>query len=554
MKLTVFQTSSLNKTFLDSQTEPLALKEISCLKGEEIAYQLVFRVEDYDDLKLVWKVNVESELAQYITVREVGQVPSELPAYLQIPNGYDDDYLTLKPGLFPDPLYPLVNGTVELIPNYFRSLWVSIRVPENAKAGTFPIAITLTEKESGLVETATLNVEIIDAVLPKQELIVTQWFHSDCISSYYKIKPLSAKHWQWLDKFIATAADNGINMLLTPIFTPPLDTEVGRERPTVQLVDIALENGKYTFGFAKLKRWIRMCKKHGIKYFEMAHLFTQWGAKFTPKIVVKENGVEVKKFGWHVAAESAEYVEFLQQFLPALTAFLKAEGVAENTVFHISDEPHAPDREQYRKVRNIVKPLIEGFRVLDASSDYPLYQEGLVDTPAASITKIGPYLENKVSPLWAYYCCSQFSKVSNRFMAMPSYRNRIIGLQLYTFNIEGFLQWGYNFYYSQLSRSVINPFATTDAKNAFPSGDAFSVYPGENEVIESLRLKVFKDALQDMRALRLLEKYMTHDEIVAMIEEYTNCDLQFYNYPKGEAVMLGLREKINSLIKSYITK
>ena len=122
MKLTVFQTSSLNKTFLESQTEPLALNKMSCLKGEEIAYQLVCRVEDYDDLKLVWKVDVESELAEYITVREVGQVPSELPAYLQIPGGYDDDYLTLKPGLFPDPLYPLVNGTVELIPNYFRAL------------------------------------------------------------------------------------------------------------------------------------------------------------------------------------------------------------------------------------------------------------------------------------------------------------------------------------------------------------------------------------------------------------------------------------------------
>ena len=138
-------------------------------------------------------------------------------------------------------------------------------------------------------------------------------------------------------------------------------------------------------------------------------------------------------------------------------------------------------------------------------------------------------------------------------MAMPSYRNRIVGLQLYKFGIEGFLQWGYNFYYSQLSRSVIDPFATTDAKNAFPSGDAFSVYPGENEVIESLRLKVFKDALQDMRALRLLENKMTHEEIVTMIEEYTGCDLRFDNYPKGEALMLGLREKINSMIKSYIT-
>ncbi len=552
MKLTLFQTSSLNKTFLDSPTPPLELKNLSCLKGEEVSYQLVCRVEEYDDLKLVWKVKVDSPLSQYITVREIGQVPSELPAYLNLPNGYDDDYLTLKPGLFPDPLYPLVNDTVELIPNYYRALWVSIQVPKTLAAGKYPISITLTERDSGLAESTEFELEVIDAVLPEQELIVTQWFHSDCIASYYKIKPLSPKHWQWLDKFIKTAADNGINMLLTPIFTPPLDTEVGRERPTVQLVDIAYENGQYSFGFSKLKRWIRMCKKNGIKYFEMAHLFTQWGAKFTPKIVVKENGVEVKKFGWHVAADSEEYVEFLQQFLPALTAFLKAEGVAENTVFHISDEPHAPDREQYRKVRNIVKPLIEGFRVLDASSDYPLYEEGLIDTPAASITKIGPYLANKVKPLWAYYCCSQFSKVSNRFFAMPSYRNRIIGLQLYKYQIEGFLQWGYNFYYSQLSRSVIDPFATTDAKNAFPSGDAFSVYPGEKDVIEALRLKVFKEALQDMRALRLLEMYMPHDEIVRMIEEYTSCELRFDSYPKGEELLLGLREKINALIKANV--
>lgn len=554
MKLTLFQTSSLNKTFLDSPNPPVELKKLSCLKGEEVSYQLVCRVEEYDDLKLVWKVDVDSPLAEYITVREVGQVPSELPAYLNLPNGYDDDYLTIKPGLFPDPLYPLVNGTVELIPNYYRSLWVSIRVPKTLDAGNYPISITLTEVESGLAANTKFELEVINAVLPEQELIVTQWFHSDCIASYYKIKPLSAKHWQWLDKFIKVAADNGITMLLTPIFTPPLDTEVGRERPTVQLVDIACENGVYTFGFSKLKRWIRMCKKHGIKYFEMAHLFTQWGAKFTPKIVVKENGVEVKKFGWHVAADSKEYVEFLQQFLPALTAFLKAEGVAENTVFHISDEPHAPNRDQYRKVRNIVKPLLEDFRVLDASSDYPLYEEGLVDTPAASISKIGPYLQNKVKPLWAYYCCSQFSKVSNRFMAMPSYRNRVIGIQLYKYQIEGFLQWGYNFYYSQLSRSVIDPFATTDAKNAFPSGDAFSVYPGQTEVIESLRIKVFKEALQDMRALRLLENYMSHDEIVTMIEQYTNCELRFDSYPKGEALFIGLREKINDLIKANVTK
>ena len=55
-------------------------------------------------------------------------------------------------------------------------------------------------------------------------------------------------------------------MLLTPVFTPPLDTEVGGERTTVQLVDIALQEGEWTFGFDKLEKWCGICQKYGIEY------------------------------------------------------------------------------------------------------------------------------------------------------------------------------------------------------------------------------------------------------------------------------------------------
>jgi len=156
-----------------------------------------------------------------------------------------------------------------------------------------------------------------------------------------------------------------------------------------------------------------------------------------------------------------------------------------------------------------------------------------------------------VAHLWAYYCCSQGYRVSNRFLAMPSARNRIIGLQLYKFGIEGFLQWGYNFYYSQLSRELINPFFTTDAKNAFPAGDPFSVYPGEGKPIESIRLKVFKEALQDMRALQLLENYMPKENIVALLEKEAGMTLQFDQYPKGNNYLLRMRETVNKLIQQY---
>ena len=71
------------------------------------------------------------------------------------------------------------------------------------------------------------------------------------------------------------------------------------------------------------------------------------------------------------------------------------------------------------------------------------------------------FLDHGVEHLWTYYCCGQGEDVSNRFMAMPSARNRIRGAQLFKYHIEGFLQWGYNFWYSMLSKRPIDPYAET---------------------------------------------------------------------------------------------
>jgi len=79
----------------------------------------------------------------------------------------------------------------------------------------------------------------------------------------------------WIERYVCTAAKHGINMILTPLFTPPLDTAVGAERPTVQLVDVERQpSGEYVFSFEKLARWCHVCSDAGIRYFEFAHLFT----------------------------------------------------------------------------------------------------------------------------------------------------------------------------------------------------------------------------------------------------------------------------------------
>ena len=73
--------------------------------------------------------------------------------------------------------------------------------------------------------------------------------------------------------------------------------------------------------------------RNGIKYLEIPHLFTQWGAKAAPKIVVTVDGKNIKKFGWHTPALDSSYQSFLKQFLPELQSKLIEFGYDRDHVF-----------------------------------------------------------------------------------------------------------------------------------------------------------------------------------------------------------------------------
>src|SRR5699024_5409359 len=127
----------------------------------------------------------------------------------------------------------------------------------------------------------------------------------------------------------------------------------------------------------------------------------------------------------------------------------------------------------------------------------------------------------------------------------------VIGMQLYKYDIKGFLQWGYNFWFSQLSKKSINPFQNTDAGYGFPSGDAFMVYPGEDGPIESLRLEVFYEGLQDMRALQLLEQTIGKESVVGILDDGLDHVLTFKKYPVDRDWLLEKREEINHMINKH---
>lgn len=528
--------SSLEKIFSDSPLD-FSFDELSLLSGEKGNFQLVLKSDKNTSVTL--KTD-----CPFVTLYEVKEIYSKTPIDKE-----DCGNILLEkngePGYYPD-LLDIFSGTLKLKENETKAIWIHID-SKAAKPGLYTVSLTLCEEEQETV--LKKEIKILETVMPEQKLIHINWFHSDCLASYYKVPVFSEEHWQIIENFVNNAVSHGVNCILTPLFTPPLDTEIGGERPTVQLVGVKRgKNYKYEFDFTLLERWVNMCLSCGVKYFELSHLFTQWGAKHAPKIMAQTGTGYKRIFGWETPATGAAYMNFLSQLGKALKEYTDKKGITDICFVHCSDEPGLNDINHYKKASDAVRKYFGAYEHIDALSDYDFYKEGLIGTPVPEEGNIEAFRGN-VPKLWTYYCCGQYKdNLPNRFFSMPSVKNRILGVLLYKYDCVGFLHWGFNFYYAQHSKREIDPFTETDAGGSFPSGDSFVVYPGKNGTpLSSLRQKVFYDGFQDISALKALEKKYSREYALDFIKENLG-DIDFRSYPLDPKKLLAFREKLNNLL------
>ena len=550
MNLAVQQISSMEKVRSSEVRAFDEIRKMTVMQGERFSYQLCV----YSDTSLFLSAKVNSPLADFTKLFQVKDVPMDTPV-TEVLNDIED-YITLEPSLMPDLLLPLEATSYHIfLRQKVSTLWVKVDVPKDMLPGTYSIKIEMKFTKPGQKYIASLFqemiVHVVPTIMPEQQLIYTRWLYVDCIANAHNVEIYSEKHWELIEKYIEAAVETGINMILVPTHTPPLDTEIGTARPCVQLVDIEKTGDKYHFDFSKFKRYIDLCHKKGIKYFEIAHMFSQWGAKCAPNIQVTVNGHTDYLFGWHVASNSTEYVSFLKQYVTAISEELLKEGISEYTYFHISDEPSLDNIESYKISAEIIRPLIGNCKTFDALSNYKFYERGLVECPVTCVNHIHEFLDHDIDNQWAYYCCEPQKVFPNSFIAMPSYRIRILGFLLYKYDIKGFLHWGFNFYNATRSLYSVNPYITTSCESAFPSGDPFIVYPGENCVYGSIRGEIMYEAIQDMNVCFALEKIIGREAVIQMIDATAGYSLRFDHYPRNNEFFDQLRSQmIETIISS----
>ena len=552
MKLEIRPISSMDKVLYEPLLHAQPMTAATALKGEVFSFQFAVKnVTPWNDLErwsptlpVTAALSLESKLP--VQLREVRAVPVDIPCFMK-----DIGLMRDTPGFYPD---LLTEG-----PGYYlfpaegwRSFWVTVRIPENCKAGKYPITFRVEELdassrkvENATVQTSTMTLEVLPAKPAKQTMLRYEWFHVDCLAKYYNVATWSEEHWTIIENFVRNGVKHGMNTLMTPLWTPPLDTAIGGERPTTQLLIISKKGKKYTFDFSRLERYVDMALECGITHFAMSHAFTQWGAKATPKIVATVNGKEQRIFGWDVPADSPEYKEFLTQLMKVLLPFFREKGLGKKIYFSVSDEPTLENIDSYAYASKLMDSILEGTPTIDALSSFEFHKRGLVKNPVPANNHIEPFV-GQVKDLYTYYCCGQCNGVPNRFITMTGAQTRVMGVMFYLYDIVGFLQWGFNFYYSHQSKEMIDPYRDTCGKNWVPGGDPFIVYPGrDGQPEDSLRHELFYDAIQDLNALRALEKKIGRDAVITLIHEGLNYRISMTEYPHSTEWLMQLREKIN---------
>ncbi len=554
--------SSLHKVYPDYCPDNYGVESFSALRNEPLSFQFAYKLSSPKAHKCPFYIRVESELP--IKAYSVGYVPVLHAEKLQ-----DDEHR--GPGLYPDMLIPKkVDAVIDDEQDFwchfqferdeknnliaFNDCWQAIWFTVNEdnkkiKAGEYEIKLNLFSRIGNKpIGESKVMVKIIDAMLPKQKLINTNWFHCDCLADIYNVELFSDRFFEIFEDFVRKGTKNGMNMMFLPSFTPPLDTSIGNERMTVQLVGVEYSKGKYNFDFSLMKKYIDVCRKAGVEYFEHTHLFTQWGATSAPKIMATVNGKEKRIFGWDTDATDKKYIGFLNAYIVAFSEFLKKEKLEKKILFHISDEPTPENSLGYTTAKKELGSLLEGYMCGDALSDYSFYENGLVPIPIVSITKVENFA-GRCDNLWCYYTgSSRKKKMSNRLIINSSENNRIIGTHLYCYDIKGFLHWGYNYYYDMLSHGLFDPRTKTDGYYGRP-GASYLVYPdNDGTAIQSVRQKVFYEGINDMRALQLLEKLIGKTAVKEVIEKHFP-KITFSTLPENPEQLIAFRNNINQLIE-----
>ncbi len=489
--LQVWWVDSLQQVLLDDEA-PVSISpgQLHAARGEREAIQLAVRSSE------PCQVSIQaSPLAPgwEVGIRQVGRVP--------IARGTHHTPLVERvaapPAQLPDPLFP--GHTLDLGANETQCFWLDVDVPATARPDEYRSTVEVVAGSSKWE--LPLMLVVHNATVPQDgKLLLTNWFSMRPREMNYGDAPAGSEEW-WAcaNQLFDSMWAHRQNMFWTPL-APPL------------IKPVAAEDGQLAFDYTLFDAWVEAFSRprggERRTYIEGQPIATREGydghvqaliwqmVDGTPQQAVLDVHDPLAREGYRI-------------FLTSLRDHLKDKGWLNRFRIHITDEPHAHQLEPYAVLANCVREFAPEFQImeaLDVKDDFAFFEEHC-DVWVPQLGRFDRSLDRLLERLardkevWIYTCLFPNGAYPNRFVDYPLIKTRVLHWINFRWGFTGYLHWGFNHWQGDPFRDLEPPHG---GSTFLPPGDAWIVYPGDRQLLDSIRHEAMRDGVEDYELLTLL--------------------------------------------------
>ena len=465
---------------------------LTAWKGERVSAQLVvWTPEALDNLSFIVsdltsgketisKDNVRTGFVRYVMTDELNKDGKGGCGYRKS-SDYDST-------LVADPIDHIAS-TLTVPANATQGGWISVRVPQQVKAGKYTGTVTVKDGDKVLSE-LKLAVNVKNRTLPAS----TEWaFHLDLWQNpyaearYYNVEPFSKEHFDRMRPDMQNYVDAGGKVITASIMHKPWNGQT--YDPFESMVTwLKKADGTWYFDYTVFDKWVEYMMSLGVKKQINCYSMVPWRLSFQ----YFDQASNSFKYLDAKPGEAA-YDEFWGNMLTSFAKHLKEKGWFDIT--HISmDERPMKDMLATLKV---IRKADKDFKVSLAGT----YHDELVKELHDYCIAIGEKFPAEViksrkeaGQVTTYYTCCTEPRPNTFTFSAPA-EAEWLGWFAAKENLDGYLSWALNSW-------VKNPLQDSRF-TAWAAGDTYMIYP---EGRSSIRFERLIEGIQSYEKIRILKE------------------------------------------------
>lgn len=407
---------------------------------------------------------------------------------------------------------------ITLTPNSTQPVWLTVKVPQGAKAGTYKGSVSINGDKANSLE---ISVRVVDRTLPAPSqwaYDLDLWQHPAAIARVHQVKLWSDAHFALMKDYYQMLTNAGQKTITTSIVNEPWGHQTYDDYPSL-IKWTKKKDGTWSYDYSLFDKYVAFVMSCGINQRINCYSMVPWKIAFS---YFDES--TNKEAVFTEAIGTPGYNLFWGNMLKDFTRHLKQKNWFGKTYIAMDERPMPA----MKSVISLLKSIDSEWKIALAGEYHQEIEKDIFNYCIASKWEYPAevlkdrHAAGKIST-W-YTCCTE--PYPNAFSFSSPAESVWMGWYTANKNMDGYLRWAYNSW-------TKSPLADTRF-TAWPAGDTYLVYPGP---FSSVRFEKMIEGAQDFEKIKLLRKEYTAKNQSEKLQQLENALKQFEisNLPKTTA-------------------